>query len=80
MASLQADLSARRLGRAGKLTALLNDELLRWGEEAEALSDKLSRIVGDAFLSAAVISYMGAFTGVCRAGRVEYGFCWAVVC
>lgn len=61
--ALQADLSQKRLGRAGKLTSLLGDELVRWQETVDELGDKLTLLVGDALISAACISYTGAFTG-----------------
>lgn len=61
----QADLSHRRLGRAGKLTALLGDEMARWGAQAGELAQRLALLPGDALLAAACITYTGAFTGVC---------------
>eukprot|EP00878_Enallax_costatus_P041820 GHUV01048713.1.p1 GENE.GHUV01048713.1~~GHUV01048713.1.p1 ORF type:complete len:360 (+),score=84.12 GHUV01048713.1:426-1505(+) len=68
LASLQfqADLCSKRLGRAGKLTSLLGDELVRWGEAADELAVKLQLIVGDAFMAATVVNYLGAFTGPYR--------------
>lgn len=53
----------KRLGRAGKLTSLLGDELVRWGEAADELAGRLQLVVGDAFMAAAVVNYLGAFTG-----------------
>jgi len=42
----------------------LGDESVRWRSTAEDLGDKMLLLVGDVFLSAACISYTGAFTGV----------------
>ena len=60
---LQAELSQKRLGRAGKLTALLGNEVGRWEETTAQITQQLAMLVGDAFLSAACVSYYGAFTG-----------------
>ena len=38
---------------------------MRWRSTADDLGDKLLLLVGDVFLAAACISYMGAFTGAC---------------
>jgi hypothetical protein len=60
---LQADLSGRRLGRAGKLTALLGDEMARWQATADGLAARIALLPGDTLLAAACLSYTGAFTG-----------------
>ncbi|WIA37814.1 hypothetical protein OEZ86_014676 [Tetradesmus obliquus] len=72
LASLQfqADLCGKRLGRAGKLTSLLGDELVRWGAAADALGGRLALLVGDALMAAAVVNYLGAFPGPSRAALV----------
>lgn len=62
----QAELCEKRLVRAGKLTSALGDEAVRWTETAEQLREKMVQLVGDVFLSAAMISYCGAFTGPYR--------------
>lgn len=62
----QADLCEKRLLRAGKLTSALGDEAVRWTETAGQLEERLVQLVGDVFLSAAMISYCGAFTGPYR--------------
>jgi hypothetical protein len=59
----QSDLCGKRLGRAGKLTSLLGDELVRWGTAADELAGRLELLVGDAFMAAAVVNYLGAFPG-----------------
>jgi len=62
----QADLSSKRLGRAAKLISALGDESVRWRSTADELGEKMLLLVGDVFLSAACISYTGAFTGPYR--------------
>ncbi len=48
---------------AEKLISALGDESVRWKATAEELGDSMLLLVGDVFLSAACISYTGAFTG-----------------
>jgi hypothetical protein len=60
----QADLSQRRLGRAGKLTSLLGNEMARWQTTADGLGARIDLLPGDALLAAACVSYAGPFTGV----------------
>lgn len=55
-----------RMGRAEKLVVLLADEGVRWQETVKILSQELTELVGNVFLSSACISYFGAFTGVYR--------------
>ncbi|KAG1666392.1 hypothetical protein FOA52_006501 [Chlamydomonas sp. UWO 241] len=79
LASLQfqADLSQKRLARAGKLTSALADESVRWQATAEQLGARMDVLVGDVFLAAACISYCGAFTGAYRQALVSG---WAADC
>jgi dynein heavy chain len=65
----QADVSNKRLGRAGKLTALLGDEMARWQATADTLGARLALLPGDALLAAACICYTGAFTGGVAGGQ-----------
>jgi len=55
-----------RLVRAGKLTTSLADEEARWRETANKLTASMDLLVGDVFLCAAAISYIGPFTGQYR--------------
>jgi hypothetical protein len=66
----QAELTRKRLERAGKLTSGLAEEGVRWGQTVGQMDGQIERLVGDVFLGAACISYYGAFTGAyrCRAG------------
>ena len=63
---IQSQTTKDRLERAGKLTTGLADEAVRWALDAEAIGKDLEFLVGDVFLSAACISYSGAFTGEYR--------------
>ncbi|XP_073391166.1 uncharacterized protein [Physcomitrium patens] len=62
----QALLTENRLIRAGKLTAALGDEAVRWKETAISIEEKRKLLVGDVFLCCACISYYGAFSGAYR--------------
>ena len=62
----QANLTKRRLERAGKLTTALGDEGVRWQQSADKLTIDMDLLVGDVFISAACIAYYGAFTGPYR--------------
>ena len=55
-----------RLVSAEKLTVLLEEEGIRWKEQIENIADELNRLIGNVFLSAATISYLGPFTGAYR--------------
>jgi dynein heavy chain len=61
-----AALCQARLNRAGKLTAALGDEQVNWTEQSGTLNDQLEKLVGDVFLAAACVAYVGPFTGVYR--------------
>ena len=62
----QADLCQARLSRAGKLTAALGDSQEDWTNLSAQLTIQLEKIVGDVFLGACCVSYIGPFTGVFR--------------
>lgn len=55
-----------RLISAEKLTVLLEEEGIRWKEQIATIGEELLRLIGDVFLSAATISYLGPFTGAYR--------------
>uniref|UniRef100_A0A7S1X1Q2 Dynein heavy chain ATP-binding dynein motor region domain-containing protein n=1 Tax=Tetraselmis chuii TaxID=63592 RepID=A0A7S1X1Q2_9CHLO len=67
----EADITRKRLERAGKLTSALADEGVRWQQTADVLGEQMHLLVGDVFISAACIAYYGAFTGSYRTGLVE---------
>ena len=56
----------KRMYRAEKLVVLLADEGVRWKETVGSLQAEIEKLVGNIFLSAACISYFGAFTGEFR--------------
>lgn len=55
-------LTKARLVRAGKLTAALGDEQVRWEESIEKFQEEIENIVGNVFIAAACVAYYGAFT------------------
>mmetsp|Transcript_7627 Transcript_7627/g.14387 ORF Transcript_7627/g.14387 Transcript_7627/m.14387 type:complete len:3920 (+) Transcript_7627:928-12687(+) len=55
-----------RLERSSVLTEGLREENERWKKSVETLNEQLINLLGDAFLSAACISYYGPFTGTYR--------------
>ena len=67
----EAEITEKRLERAGKLTSALADEGVRWQETADSLADQIGLLVGDVFISAACIAYYGAFTGPYREALVS---------
>mmetsp|Transcript_3151 Transcript_3151/g.13662 ORF Transcript_3151/g.13662 Transcript_3151/m.13662 type:complete len:4229 (-) Transcript_3151:2367-15053(-) len=67
----QAQLTEDRLVRAEKLTSGLADEAVRWKSTAESLGDQRELLVGDVFVSAACVSYFGAFNGAYRDELVD---------
>jgi len=73
----EAQLTKDRLERAGKLTTGLADEGVRWKASVERYDVQINNLIGDVLLSAACISYYGAFTGVYRAEMVNY---WLTTC
>ncbi|XP_067943512.1 dynein axonemal heavy chain 6-like [Watersipora subatra] len=63
--------TALRLDRASVLTNALADEKIRWADLVDELDLKVSAIVGDSLLSAAAVSYFGAFTTKYRTSMME---------
>ncbi|KAB1256909.1 Dynein heavy chain 6; axonemal [Camelus dromedarius] len=59
-------LTKARLVRAGKLTAALGDEQVRWEESIQKFSEEIANIVGNVFIAAACVAYYGAFTAQYR--------------
>lgn len=73
----QADTSRRRLARAERLTGALAEESVRWLQRSDELTAALRSLVGDVFLAAACISYLGPFTGPYREALLRG---WAARC
>lgn len=59
-------LTKARLVRAGKLTAALGDEQVRWEESIQKSHEEIGNIVGNVFIAAACVAYYGAFTAQYR--------------
>ncbi|XP_004388305.1 dynein axonemal heavy chain 6 [Trichechus manatus latirostris] len=70
-------LTQARLLHAGKLTAALGDEQVRWEESIQKFEEELSNIVGNVFIAAACVAYYGAFTAQYRQLLIE---CWINDC
>uniref|UniRef100_A0A8D2JQJ9 Dynein axonemal heavy chain 6 n=1 Tax=Sciurus vulgaris TaxID=55149 RepID=A0A8D2JQJ9_SCIVU len=70
-------LTKARLVRAGKLTAALGDEQVRWEESIEKFQEEISNIIGNVFIAAACVAYYGAFTAQFRQSLIE---CWIQDC
>ncbi len=58
----EADLMERRLVAASKLISGLSSEKERWKMDLEDLKQQRIRLLGDCLLSAAFLSYLGAFS------------------
>jgi dynein heavy chain len=61
----------RRLTNAGKLIALLGDEGERWEASVGVMQTEIEKLIGNVFIAAASISYIGPFTGFYREMLVE---------
>ena len=62
----QAELSQVRIQRAALLMSALGSESERWHESVVDMTAKSRLLVGDAFLSAFFVGYLGPFTGPYR--------------
>ncbi|XP_075463117.1 dynein axonemal heavy chain 6 isoform X2 [Ascaphus truei] len=70
-------LTQARLNRAGKLTAALGDEQVRWKESIANFEEEISNVIGNVFIAAACVAYFGAFTAVYRQQLID---CWIKKC
>ncbi|XP_023668206.2 dynein axonemal heavy chain 6 [Paramormyrops kingsleyae] len=59
-------LTEARLGRAGKLTAALGDEQVRWQESTARFQEEITNVIGNVFIASACVAYCGAFTSQYR--------------
>eukprot|EP00742_Colponemidia_sp_Colp-10_P007071 GILJ01007591.1.p1 GENE.GILJ01007591.1~~GILJ01007591.1.p1 ORF type:complete len:2165 (-),score=376.69 GILJ01007591.1:179-6499(-) len=73
----EAELTMNRVVRAEKLVSLLADEHVRWSETVVTVKNHIIELVGNVFVSAACISYFGAFTGSYRQDLVSQ---WVKAC
>jgi len=62
----ESDLCTGRLDRAGKLTAALASEKIRWTENVAKLNEQINECVGSVFLAAAFIGYLSPFDSTFR--------------
>ncbi|XP_067839723.1 dynein axonemal heavy chain 6 [Heptranchias perlo] len=68
------ELTQARLIRAGKLTAALGDEQIRWQESIIMFEQEISNIIGNVFIAAACVAYYGAFTAHYRQLLIDHWF------
>ena len=64
----------QRLSRAEELMSLLTDEDARWNSTVIKIKEESVKLIGDVFLSAAFISYLGPFTGSYRETMISAWF------
>lgn len=62
----ESELTQARLNRAEKLTVGLEEERVRWKNSILQLKSEAKAIIGNSFLAAASMSYLGPFDGVTR--------------
>ena len=67
----EGQLTSDRLERAEMLTGGLASEGVRWEATVKTYDKQIKNLIGDVLLSAACISYFGAFTGTYRTEMVE---------
>jgi len=56
----------RRLNNASSLLDLLASEGERWRDSVQLITDQIKKVVGNVFMSASQMSYLGPFTGQYR--------------
>jgi len=67
----EMSITRRRLTRAEELMELLTDEDARWNSTIKTITEESLKLVGDVFLAAACISYLGPFTGTYREAMIS---------
>ncbi|XP_072114311.1 dynein axonemal heavy chain 6 isoform X1 [Mobula birostris] len=65
-------LTQARLVRAGKLTAALGDEQVRWQEGIIMFEEEISNVIGNVFIASACVAYYGAFTAHYRHMLIDH--------
>ncbi|XP_060619679.2 dynein axonemal heavy chain 6 isoform X2 [Anolis sagrei] len=70
-------LTQARLTRAGRLTAALGDEQVRWEESILNFEAEIPNIIGNVFIASACVAYYGAFTAHYRQLLID---CWIKQC
>uniref|UniRef100_A0A803T305 AAA+ ATPase domain-containing protein n=1 Tax=Anolis carolinensis TaxID=28377 RepID=A0A803T305_ANOCA len=69
-------LTQARLTRAGRLTAALGDEQVRWEESILNFEAEIPNVIGNVFIASACVAYYGAFTAHYR----QLVNCWIKQC
>lgn len=67
----EIDLNNRRKINAGKLVGLLGDEGERWKQQLISLTENSQNFLGNIFVSAMSVAYLGPFTGVYRKPQIS---------
>uniref|UniRef100_A0A803U0S0 Dynein axonemal heavy chain 6 n=1 Tax=Anolis carolinensis TaxID=28377 RepID=A0A803U0S0_ANOCA len=70
-------LTQARLTRAGRLTAALGDEQVRWEESILNFEAEIPNVIGNVFIASACVAYYGAFTAHYRQLLID---CWIKQC
>jgi dynein heavy chain len=65
------EINMKKLERAGKLIEKTKDEEENWKINVKQLNNDLVKLIGDTFLAAASISYIGPFTGIYRENLIK---------
>ncbi len=70
-AEAEAKTAERQLNAAQSLTKALGSEETSWDARQKQFKEDMEKLVGDAFLSAAAVSYIGGFTGAYRKALIK---------
>lgn len=73
----ESELTQARLQRAEKLTVGLSDERIRWKNSIGQLKEVGKAVIGNSFLAAACVSYLGPFNGHFRAKIMDHWMSFA---
>ncbi|GAB9466924.1 hypothetical protein Gpo141_00004287 [Globisporangium polare] len=73
----ESELTQARLQRAEKLTVGLSDERIRWKNSIGQLKEEGKAVVGNSFLAAACVSYLGPFDGHFRGKIMDHWVAFA---
>jgi len=67
----EIDMNNRRKINAGKLVGLLSEEGERWKHQLITLTENSQNFLGNIFISAMTVAYLGPFTGIYRRAQVS---------
>ncbi|EDO42194.1 predicted protein [Nematostella vectensis] len=74
---VKKNLTLARLDRASVLTTALAEEQIRWNTSLEEVAKQCTGLLGDTFVSAAAVTYLGAFTSSYRSHLIMR---WIALC